>query len=275
MIEKKAILGGFCLMLIASCLSAQELDMPNRGFCAHRGAMATHPENTLPALLAAVRMGAQMIEFDVQFSKDSALVLMHDATVDRTSDGTGAVAELTLSELKELDAGSWMDPAFAGTRIPTLEEVLAVMPRNTWLNIHIKGGHEIGKRVARLLVAKGRTQQAFLAVSAEARAGARSVLESIKICNMERQTGGADYVSSTIAMEADFIQLRGPVRRAFKRYVRILHENGIKVNYFGTDDPETLQRLFAWGIDFPLVNDISAAAQQTEKLGLQRVIPIY
>ncbi len=263
-------------LLSATCwLPAQVIELPQRGFCAHRGAMATHPENTLPAFLEAIRVGAHMIEFDVQFTKDSALVLMHDAGVDRTTNGSGAVADLTLAELKQLDAGSWKDVAFAGTQIPTLEEALEVMPRNIWLNIHLRGGKELGKRVARLLEAKGRAHQAFLAVQEAARIGARTESESVLVCNMERQTGGADYVAATIAMDADFIQLRGAIRPDFRDYARVLHEKGIRVNYFGTDDPAVFRVLFAQGIDFPLVNDIAAALETAADFGLQPVQPVY
>ena len=80
------------------------IQMPSRGICAHRGASDTHPENTLAAFREAIQLGAHMIEFDVALSKDGQLVLMHDTTVDRTTDGDGPVSELTLAELKKLDA---------------------------------------------------------------------------------------------------------------------------------------------------------------------------
>jgi glycerophosphoryl diester phosphodiesterase len=101
-------------------INAAEITMPVRGLCAHRGAMSTHPENTIPALVEAVRLGAHMIEFDIQFTKDGALVLMHDSTVNRTTNnGLGKVSDLTLAQIKSLDAGSKFGAQFAGTRIPT------------------------------------------------------------------------------------------------------------------------------------------------------------
>ncbi|WP_073093701.1 glycerophosphodiester phosphodiesterase [Cyclobacterium lianum] len=263
------------LVLAVGPVLAQNTEMPEKGFCAHRGAMATHPENTIPAILEAIRVGAQMIELDVQFSRDTAMVLMHDATVDRTTNGSGAVAELTLSELRSLDAGSWKDSRFSGTRIPVLEEVLDLMPRNIWLNIHLRGGQSLGSSVARLLEEKGRTHQAFLAVQEQSRLGARKASASILICNMERLSGGEDYVTTTIGMEANFIQLRGAIRNEFKDYTADLHRKGIKVNYFGTDEPEAFRTLFELGVDFPLVNDIAAAMEQAEKFGIRRIKPIY
>ncbi|MFI7544559.1 glycerophosphodiester phosphodiesterase [Actinoplanes sp. NPDC049599] len=94
---------------------------------AHRGYSAVAPENTLPALAAGVLAGATLIEFDVRTTADGVPVVIHDRTVDRTTDGTGHVAELTLDEIAALDAGSWFSPAYAGTRIPLLREVIDLL----------------------------------------------------------------------------------------------------------------------------------------------------
>ncbi len=91
---------------------------------AHRGASGHAPENTLAAFRKAVSLGAPFIETDLQLSRDAHFVAIHDATVDRTTGGHGAVHDLTLAELHRLDAGSWFGSEFAGERIPTLEEIL-------------------------------------------------------------------------------------------------------------------------------------------------------
>ena len=91
---------------------------------AHRGASAYTPENTHAAFRRAIEMGADGIETDVQASADGVLVLVHDARVDRTSNGSGRVADLTLAELQALDAGAWFAPEFAGERIVTLADCL-------------------------------------------------------------------------------------------------------------------------------------------------------
>jgi len=94
---------------------------------AHRGDRAQAPENTIPAYESAVRGGSDFVETDVQLTADGYAVLMHDTTVDRTTNGTGRVADLTLAELRTLDAGSWYDPAFAGTQVPMFEDFLDVL----------------------------------------------------------------------------------------------------------------------------------------------------
>lgn len=94
---------------------------------AHRGYSAVAPENTLPALAAGVLAGATLIEFDVRTTADGVPVVIHDRTVDRTTDGSGHVGELTLDEVSALDAGSWFSPAYAGIRVPLLHEVMELL----------------------------------------------------------------------------------------------------------------------------------------------------
>jgi glycerophosphoryl diester phosphodiesterase len=91
---------------------------------AHRGASAYAPENTISAFDKAVEMKADYIEIDVQRSKDGELVLIHDTSVDRTTDGTGKVGDLTFEQLRNLDAGSWKGEQFTGEKIPTFDEIL-------------------------------------------------------------------------------------------------------------------------------------------------------
>lgn len=104
----------------------------------HRGFHANYPENTLAAFDAAVQAGAHMIELDVMLSRDRKVVVIHDDTLDRTTNGSGSVADLTLAELKQLDAGSWFDPQFADQRIPELSEVLDLVDDRIYVNIEIK-----------------------------------------------------------------------------------------------------------------------------------------
>jgi glycerophosphoryl diester phosphodiesterase len=105
---------------------------------AHRGASAEAPENTLAAFLLAAELGADGIELDVQLSRDGELVVIHDFVLKSSTDGTGPVHERTLAELKQLDAGSRFDPAFAGEQIPTLQEVIDAVGNRLLLNIELK-----------------------------------------------------------------------------------------------------------------------------------------
>jgi len=256
-------------------LSDVEIRLPVRGLCAHRGAMNTHPENTMPAFREAIRCGTHMIEFDVYLTRDKRLVVIHDSTVDRTTDGTGKVAELTFDEIRGLDAGSWKSQEFKGVKIPTLEEALSVMPINIWLNIHLKGGEELGRRTALVIAHQNRLHQAFLACGTSATEGAKAAVPRILICNMDRQSSSLSYVNATIKMKADFIQLCGDVSPVYSDYTKSLKKNGVGINYFGTDSPEKLRTLFDLGVEFPLVNKIADSMKVAIDLGIKPVQPVY
>ncbi|MEH7884194.1 glycerophosphodiester phosphodiesterase family protein [Bacillus sp. JJ1609] len=128
---KKTLLGtGLALTLLMSPLQQAFAEEATKGelrqfdTVAHRGAAGYAPENTIAAFDKGVEMKADYIELDVQRSKDGELVIIHDTTVDRTTDGTGRVGDLTFDELRSLDAGSFKGEQFAGEKIPTFEEVL-------------------------------------------------------------------------------------------------------------------------------------------------------
>lgn len=104
----------------------------------HRGAAALAPENTLASFRKAVELGVDGVEFDVQRTRDGALVVIHDEAVDRTTNGKGPVAAFTLEELRRLDAGSWKGDAFAGARVPTLEDVIRTVPAPVALFVELK-----------------------------------------------------------------------------------------------------------------------------------------
>lgn len=105
---------------------------------AHRGASGYAPENTLAAFDKAVEMQADYIEIDVQLSKDDLPVVIHDDTLDRTTNGTGNVSAYTLEELRSLDAGSWFDKKYAGEKIPSLNEVLEMYGEKINILIELK-----------------------------------------------------------------------------------------------------------------------------------------
>jgi glycerophosphoryl diester phosphodiesterase len=110
---------------------------------AHRGASGHAPQNTLAAFRLAAEMGADGVELDVHLSGDGEAVVVHDATVDATTDGQGRVSAMTLSELQALDAGRWFDERFAGERVPTLQEVFDAIGHRLLINVEIKAtlGH--------------------------------------------------------------------------------------------------------------------------------------
>jgi glycerophosphoryl diester phosphodiesterase len=106
---------------------------------AHRGSSGTHPENTLASFRESAQLAVYGVEFDVHMTKDGQLVVIHDERIDRTSNGTGFIKDMTFEELRQFDYGSWFSPDFRGEGIPTLEEVLEVFSTTDHkLNIELK-----------------------------------------------------------------------------------------------------------------------------------------
>jgi len=137
---------------------------------AHRGWSEKYPENTMEAFRAAAEIGVDQIETDIRITKDGELVLIHDATVDRTTDGTGRVNEKTLAEIRALDAGSWKGEAFKGCRIPTLLEFMEYLKELPDMTVDfelkeypVEGNEEIAysvcDRVLKLIDAYGFTDR--------------------------------------------------------------------------------------------------------------------
>ncbi len=111
--------------------------LPQPVVFAHRGASAYAPENTLAAFQLAHQQGAPAIEFDVKLSADGHVVVIHDQTVDRTTDGVGNVAKIPLAALQKLDAGSWLSASFRGERIPSLDEVFEAVGKKLFMNVEL------------------------------------------------------------------------------------------------------------------------------------------
>jgi len=130
--------------------------MATEYFLGHRGYSELYPENTMLAFKEAVEAGACGFELDVVKSADGVLFIMHDDTVDRTTDGTGKCSELTWDYIKTLDAGSYKDSAFAGVGVPSLEQVLVYFKRKIcWILIEIKDGYnDIATEVAEMITAR-------------------------------------------------------------------------------------------------------------------------
>ncbi|GKS11576.1 glycerophosphoryl diester phosphodiesterase [Paenibacillus chitinolyticus] len=124
---------------------------------AHRGAKGMSPENTLGAFKLGLEQGCEGIELDVHLSADGELVVIHDHTLDRTTDRQGAIAEKTLAEIKEADAGSWYSEAYKGEKVPTLAEVFDLVPASVMINIEIKApGNGMEQKLADFLSERGR-----------------------------------------------------------------------------------------------------------------------
>ncbi|MBT4499939.1 MAG: hypothetical protein HOC74_19580 [Gemmatimonadetes bacterium] len=216
---------------------------------AHRGASGDFPENTASAFLEAIRLGVEMIEFDVQLSRDRELVIIHDSVVDRISDGSGRVDEMNLTELKELDAGFRSGGQFAGERFLTLEETLDLMPKKMRLNVHIKASDEnrevLAPRVARELVRRNLLQTAFVTGSELNVVAARRRASGLEICTNQP-------VSRCVEIGCRILQPANGITTP--ELVEEAHRHGMEVNPFYADEEAEMRRLIDCGVDGILTN---------------------
>ena len=124
---------------------------------AHRGASKHAPENTLASCQKAIEFGVDFIEMDLRETKDGIIILMHDRTVDRTTNGKGKVKELTWEHISQLDAGSWFGEEFEGTRVPTFREVLKAIKGKAKPDIDLKQADV--RKIIKILKEEGYTNE--------------------------------------------------------------------------------------------------------------------
>ena len=237
----------------------QRLDWLRRGdgrpplVVAHRGASAEAPENTLAAFRLALEQGAAVVECDVHLSADGVPVVIHDATVDRTTDGTGDVASLTLAQLKALDAGKSKGARFAGERIPTLDETLALCAGRSRVFVELKrGGGAPLVEAALAAIGRAPCEVAVISfgpeeVAAVARARPDLSLGFLVGKAHVSERGAAGALDVTRELAAGFISPQHEtVDAAFVAAARAAH---LPVSVWTVDDPERMRVLANLGID--------------------------
>lgn len=224
---------------------------------AHRGASHARPENTLPAFQHAIDLGSDLLEFDVRLTADGHAIIMHDVTVDRTTDGTGEVRKLTLSEIRELDAGIKHDPAYTGVRVPTFDELLEIArPSGVGLDVQIYATEDslvdLTKAVVASLKQFDYDERAFIASDEEVVLLARELDPQRPICNL---TGQRDAQSLYRNRDTGSSIVQAFAHYVTPEFVAEAHEIGIVVNVFYADDVAEMQRLLDCGVDGILTNE--------------------
>ena len=223
---------------------------------AHRGASGNYPENTLIAFQKALEIGVDEIELDLYLTKDDHLVVMHDSTVDRTTDGTGAIADLTLTEIKRLDAGRVFSEKFQDERVPTWEEALDLVGGKVGLNVHLKeggnpDGHYEGK-VAKALAEFHMVEDSILTCS-DASVGIFAAIDPRIECRIFRANRTPEqYIRKSVEMGLRTMQ---PGRDITTRdFVQKAHAAGRVVHVFYADTPEDMRAYIEIGVDGILTN---------------------
>jgi glycerophosphoryl diester phosphodiesterase len=219
---------------------------------AHRGASGTFPENTLSAFRAAIDAKADMCELDVQLTRDGALVVIHDDTVDRTTDGAGEVAELTLAELKLLDAGAkFKNGAVKGERIPTLDEVFDLSAGKCGLNIELKGGG-CEHQVAQIMQARNAFSDSIVSsFNWEYLKKIQQLHFNIRIALLADDKP-VDLIINAVAMRAHAINPRWDM--VTPDLCKAAHEKNLKVYTWTVDADARMRALMEAGVDGIMTN---------------------
>lgn len=214
---------------------------------AHRGSSRTAPENTIPAIEAAVEEMADSVEIDVQMTADGVVVLGHDASLKRVAGVNRSIASMTFEELEKLDVGSWFSSEYAGTRIPSLSEVLELCSQKTSLNIEIKyvgKNSELPEKTAEMVREYGMENQCVITSTN------LSYLKRVKEALPEIRTGyiiSAAYGNFYSSEDVDFISIRsGFVTSALMQNA---HEQGKAVYAWTVNTKSELERLTLLGVD--------------------------
>ena len=222
---------------------------------AHRGFSGKYPENTEIAFLKALSFGVDMIEFDVHQARNNELIIIHDSTVDRTSNGSGKIEEKTLSEIKALDAGSWFGEEFNKERFLTLKEALNIIGDKVRLNIHIKAYENNRQRIVTLSLKEIEQQKllhkVFIASDEETIKLVKQFQPKMEICNLS-VTPESNYITRSFSIKCRILQPgNGQVNPEF---VKEAHSKGMEVNPFYADEMDEMSRLIKCGVDGILTN---------------------
>jgi glycerophosphoryl diester phosphodiesterase len=240
--------------------------LPRPTVFAHRGASAHAPENTLAAFELALAQGAYGIELDAKLSADGHVVVIHDATVDRTTDRQGRVKDMSLTELRSLDAGGFFAEQYRGEKVPTLEEVFEVLGKRMFLNVELTNYNTPGDYLV------------------------ESVCMLVKKCGLQKQVLFSSFFASNLSKARGLLPevprgllafngLLGAWARsfgfAFGRYqalhpnlkdvtpqqVQRVHRLKRRVHVWTVNTAEDMRRLFNWDVDAIFTDDPQLAIQ--------------
>jgi len=249
-----------------SAIVRREDWMPYPRVCAHRGFNTVAPENSMPAFGSAVAMGAEEIEFDLWYTKDGEIVSIHDAKLDRVSDGTGYVYDYTYEELLKFDFGVKCGEEFKGLRILKFEDILKKLACHTIMNIHVKTvnntcayDEELLKKIIALIRRYDCEKYVYFMT------GNDTVLHQMGELapDIARCVGGGDdrwgIVDRAIGMGCGKVQLFKPYFN--QEMIDKAHANGIICNVFWSDDADETEKFLEMGIDTILTNDYNRISQ--------------
>jgi glycerophosphoryl diester phosphodiesterase len=228
---------------------------------AHRGFSGIAPENTLIAFQKAIELNPDGFELDIHLSKDGELVVIHDDAVDRTTNGKGKIVDLSLAELKILDAGSWFDSKYAGERIPTLAEVLALAKDKIDVMVELKATGTPEKAVP-LIEQFGMVDQVVIfSFSSELLKIAKSMNPNLSMLHLlwvkpeEKESFPPEtLITRTLSAHANIIGMNW--NGVTPRLVEMAHKRGLGIRVYTVDEETDMRAMIEMGVDGIISNRI-------------------
>lgn len=247
------------------------ITLPRHAIIAHRGASAYAPENTLAAFELAVRQGADMIELDVKLSADKHVVVIHDSTLDRTTNGTGKVAETRIQEIKTLDAGSCFDVTFKDERIPTLSEVFESVGNQIFINVELTNYttplDDLPEQVAELVKDHNiESRLLFSSFNPVALRKMKKYLPESPVALLAQRGFNGAFARSILANLQDYQALHPHFSDVNTKLLNRQHHVGRKVFAYTVNQASQMESLFQLGIDGIFTDDPVLAQQVLDTL---------
>jgi glycerophosphoryl diester phosphodiesterase len=234
-------------------------DLPRPSVIAHRGDKTHAPENTLAAFRLAAENGADAIEFDVKLTADKHIIVLHDQTVDRTTNGTGSVSRLSFVKVRDLDAGEWFSTRFRGERIPTLEEVFESLGTRLAMNIELTNyatpGDELVTKVVELVKRHGlQGRILFSSFSARNLRKARLLLPEIPR-GLLTLSGLLGFWGRTFGWRGDYFALHPALAEVNPELVHRVHATGKRVHVWTVNSEVDLKKMIGYEVDAIFTDD--------------------
>lgn len=235
-------------------LNLNYISLKRPAIFAHRGSSAFAPENTLSAFKLAVIHHADAIELDVKLSSDDQVVVMHDDTVNRTTDGSGRIRNLSLNELKKLDAGSKFDSTFKSETIPTLAEVFEAVGQQIFINIELTNysspTDNLPEKVISLIKQFGLENSTLLSsFNFIALIKARYLLPKIPLGYLSSSGLADPILRSRLVRLGPLLAFHPDYTEVKPKMIRDVHKANARIHTFTVNQPDIMKQLFLTGVD--------------------------
>jgi glycerophosphoryl diester phosphodiesterase len=233
---------------------------------AHRGDLAHAPENTLPSFQQALQKGADGVELDAKLTSDGHVIVIHDATVDRTTDGSGRVTSHSLEAIRKLDAGKWFNEKFAGTKVPLLSEVFELVGKDKMINIELTNYSSprdgLTAKVCELIKRHNNSSQIlFSSFFASNLKIAERILPEVPRGLLAMPGLVGLWARSFGFMFGEYQALHPHISSTSREQVKRAHRIRRRVHVWTANTPEEINRLKDWDVDGIFTDDPQTAVR--------------